>query len=284
MSILVVVLSVFGGLVGLLVVVFLVGFFWMATKKDPVPDPAVHFKERIGARPGDGSYEGELEVGKPPKWSELRESITADMQVFDDHEELDRVVSGKETAAPAPLTSVWSRVSTNQTDFDALVQKAEANGYAPASAPVRNNRLSVLGNLDPISRRESVTIDNMMNEILDDEKYDDASTGEGSDLDLRSSGDTSSLVDTPAALPAEMFGENKESPARSPITAVNASEAEMPCVVCLTDQRSTVFAPCGHMCCCEECAETIYNFPDGRAICPMCRSELDSVIRNVVIS
>jgi hypothetical protein len=41
------------------------------------------------------------------------------------------------------------------------------------------------------------------------------------------------------------------------------------CVVCLNEQRSHIFGPCGHYCVCPECCETIMNSSQS---CPLCRS------------
>ena len=43
----------------------------------------------------------------------------------------------------------------------------------------------------------------------------------------------------------------------------------MDCVVCLDEQRSHIFGPCGHYCVCKECCETIMQSSKS---CPICRS------------
>ena len=42
------------------------------------------------------------------------------------------------------------------------------------------------------------------------------------------------------------------------------------CSVCLTNKYDTVFIPCGHVCCCSECAPRCNN------ICPICRCQAKS--------
>eukprot|EP00759_Apiculatamorpha_spiralis_P007506 PhF_6_TR14631/c0_g1_i1/m.23117 len=44
------------------------------------------------------------------------------------------------------------------------------------------------------------------------------------------------------------------------------------CVVCLTNKRSHVFIPCGHMCCCATCVQQITN-------CCMCRAAIVNKVR-----
>jgi hypothetical protein len=42
------------------------------------------------------------------------------------------------------------------------------------------------------------------------------------------------------------------------------------CVVCWSSKRTHAFFPCGHMCVCNECANTILR---GNSKCPLCRME-----------
>ena len=51
----------------------------------------------------------------------------------------------------------------------------------------------------------------------------------------------------------------------------NARAEALLCVVCLGKQKNTLFEPCGHVCCCDECAQTIRN-AGGK--CPMCRQAI----------
>lgn len=45
------------------------------------------------------------------------------------------------------------------------------------------------------------------------------------------------------------------------------------CLVCMVEIRSTVFLPCGHIVCCEECSHTMKT---GGNSCPICRSKINS--------
>ncbi len=47
------------------------------------------------------------------------------------------------------------------------------------------------------------------------------------------------------------------------------------CTVCMDQRATAVFTPCGHMCCCFTCAHRCAN--DGG--CPICRGEVDNVVR-----
>jgi len=61
----------------------------------------------------------------------------------------------------------------------------------------------------------------------------------------------------------------------------SGSEVANKCVICLIDQRSTLFVPCGHLACCADCAD-ILTSKDAK--CPICRSKLQRVIKNVVLA
>ena len=47
------------------------------------------------------------------------------------------------------------------------------------------------------------------------------------------------------------------------------------CVICLGNPRGTAFVPCGHIACCEKCADQLVRRARGRdfARCPICRKE-----------
>ncbi|KAL3103533.1 hypothetical protein niasHT_025051 [Heterodera trifolii] len=50
------------------------------------------------------------------------------------------------------------------------------------------------------------------------------------------------------------------------------------CIICLEGERQFAFDPCGHLCCCEECADKIEkNEPEPN--CPICREIIDKKIR-----
>ena len=46
------------------------------------------------------------------------------------------------------------------------------------------------------------------------------------------------------------------------------------CKICMEDDISVVFLPCGHLCCCSSCA----NRPAVK-ICPICRIEIADKLR-----
>lgn len=58
------------------------------------------------------------------------------------------------------------------------------------------------------------------------------------------------------------------------IDAIYESASE-DCIVCMSEQKNTVFANCGHYSCCLTCATTIFN---TTKLCPMCRSKIMSVV------
>ena len=45
------------------------------------------------------------------------------------------------------------------------------------------------------------------------------------------------------------------------------------CVVCLTNNRNTVFLPCRHSCCCKRCSGTLIE-----KICPLCKEDIKDII------
>uniref|UniRef100_A0A915HMS9 RING-type domain-containing protein n=1 Tax=Romanomermis culicivorax TaxID=13658 RepID=A0A915HMS9_ROMCU len=61
-----------------------------------------------------------------------------------------------------------------------------------------------------------------------------------------------------------------EKPAASSLPTVKA-HFEMECVICMERKSSTIFLPCGHVCCCHFCDENVQ-------ICPLCRSRIDQKI------
>lgn len=48
------------------------------------------------------------------------------------------------------------------------------------------------------------------------------------------------------------------------------ADAEKACVVCLTNEKTIGFIPCGHICCCPDCARNLGDKPK----CPVCRAEV----------
>ncbi len=48
------------------------------------------------------------------------------------------------------------------------------------------------------------------------------------------------------------------------------------CCICMDVEKDVVFAPCGHYCCCKQCALQI-KFDCG-AKCPICRGHIDEVV------
>lgn len=48
------------------------------------------------------------------------------------------------------------------------------------------------------------------------------------------------------------------------------------CSICLDQDASTVFQPCGHLCACEGCAMMVY---EAQGKCPICRADILSLNR-----
>lgn len=47
------------------------------------------------------------------------------------------------------------------------------------------------------------------------------------------------------------------------------------CIICMDSNKDTVFGPCGHFNCCNECASNILS---STRKCPMCRTNIDCII------
>eukprot|EP00808_Paulinella_micropora_P010575 g72662.t1 len=54
--------------------------------------------------------------------------------------------------------------------------------------------------------------------------------------------------------------------------------APVDCAVCMDRPVEVVFAPCGHRCCCAECATELRQ---GGQSCPICRVKIESVVQRV---
>lgn len=61
--------------------------------------------------------------------------------------------------------------------------------------------------------------------------------------------------------------------ARKAEEEAHAKSEQRLCVVCLQREKNTVLRPCGHACCCSECARR-----EELARCPICRSEISWVL------
>jgi hypothetical protein len=47
------------------------------------------------------------------------------------------------------------------------------------------------------------------------------------------------------------------------------------CLICLTEPRNTLIMPCGHLCVCSDCGNTIHT---KKYTCPVCRGNIGSLI------
>ena len=45
------------------------------------------------------------------------------------------------------------------------------------------------------------------------------------------------------------------------------------CAICMDNKKNTVFYPCGHLCCCENCWEELKR---STKRCPICRNNIQS--------
>jgi hypothetical protein len=74
------------------------------------------------------------------------------------------------------------------------------------------------------------------------------------------------LAPRPALVIVEKIVKEAPAPPMAAEKKQPVEEAEdKTCVVCMDQQRSIAFAPCGHVCCCVKCADDV-------AKCPMCQA------------
>lgn len=59
-------------------------------------------------------------------------------------------------------------------------------------------------------------------------------------------------------------------------TEVESSTMQTECVICMDEKCEVVFIPCGHMCCCQECANKEIDS------CPMCRGSIERKIKVMI--
>jgi len=76
------------------------------------------------------------------------------------------------------------------------------------------------------------------------------------------------------------YSVNLESHLEIPNKGVNNSISEMKnlCIICMDNQKVTIFVPCGHKCCCEKCAEIIYS---QKKQCPICTMIIEHMISKI---
>jgi hypothetical protein len=56
----------------------------------------------------------------------------------------------------------------------------------------------------------------------------------------------------------------------------DTSEDENSCIVCMSERKSSAVIPCGHVCLCQSCGETLQKQPNAK--CPLCRTGVQSLV------
>ena len=51
------------------------------------------------------------------------------------------------------------------------------------------------------------------------------------------------------------------------------------CVICQDNVSIMAVIPCGHLCLCNECSEVCMGGQNGQRTCPICRGNMQSVLR-----
>ncbi|XP_041354958.1 uncharacterized protein LOC121372607 [Gigantopelta aegis] len=65
---------------------------------------------------------------------------------------------------------------------------------------------------------------------------------------------------------------SKEALSTAPGPATEVTGEQLTCKVCLENNVNVVFLPCGHLCCCVDCAARLRK-------CPLCRSRIEGTVR-----
>ncbi|KAI5642541.1 leucine rich repeat domain-containing protein [Phthorimaea operculella] len=78
--------------------------------------------------------------------------------------------------------------------------------------------------------------------------------------------------------PTAPLEKSQEEPVCTGVVSTKEGESvvESECVICMDSKCEVVFVPCGHMCCCQPCANK--EVED----CPMCRSKIDRKMKVIV--
>ena len=69
----------------------------------------------------------------------------------------------------------------------------------------------------------------------------------------------------------KIIGSTIESDVTSVVTSIFEDESVTECIICMSADKNTVFASCGHYACCSDCSKTIFNTTKK---CPICRSRI----------
>jgi len=60
--------------------------------------------------------------------------------------------------------------------------------------------------------------------------------------------------------------------------ALGDEQSRLQCVVCLCQQKTSLFLPCKHLCACTDCAARILKGSAGKPTCPLCRAPVEQVL------
>ena len=59
-------------------------------------------------------------------------------------------------------------------------------------------------------------------------------------------------------------------------TDTTTDEEDNNCIICFDAVKNAVYVPCGHVCCCLQCANDYFN---SKKSCPMCRQAVIMVVK-----
>lgn len=84
----------------------------------------------------------------------------------------------------------------------------------------------------------------------------------------------SQTISLEPSAPVQDLAEEKTCTGVVSTTEEGSTESE--CVICMDNKCEVVFVPCGHMCCCQICANKEVDY------CPMCRGDIERKIKIIV--
>lgn len=204
-------------------------------------------------KPQDGKYLALLEKAKQ---SELRENMVAALGFYMDAFELDdsqkelrqKILYLRKKLASAVAAAPRPAPVKNVNKVKQLAPKKEPAAPAPAPAPVS-------------SRPPQQDFDDV-------QLFDDDTSADKDDVKLFESDSVEGLASTMSGLVISSPSPKKDS----------SQGISLECVICCSAPKSAAFIPCGHVACCEECANSLQK-KSKRSDCPICRAPIQSSIR-----
>lgn len=92
-------------------------------------------------------------------------------------------------------------------------------------------------------------------------------------IGIKNSENSNANYEQPTSIqPSAPIADVDENNCTGVVNVVEESTLESECVICMDAKCEVVFIPCGHMCCCKDCGESVED-------CPMCRCSIERTIK-----